>query len=153
MVLSKSESFTRRDPYLLMNSSIFRGEGGTRQIVLQLCGIFFKAISSKLEAGEPWHAERHPSPPDVPCYPPTKLASARPAPAGCPVWPHCCLWSPPVPHLQHLLLNLFRRAQVTVGSRPSPHSLRIRSRWKELSSVCRAQNMDVSLPHKPNAGC
>lgn len=65
MVLNESELFTLHNPRLLMNTSILFWK-----IVLQSCGIFFNAISSKLEGGKPLNAKRLPSPQDA--FPPSR---------------------------------------------------------------------------------
>lgn len=104
MVLNESELFTLHNPRLLMNTSILFWK-----IVLQSCGIFFNAISSKLEAGKPLNAKRLPSPqdalPSIPIPTPQLRPSSR---------------IPPVPSAQHLFLNLLGRPEAMQGSCPTP---------------------------------
>lgn len=145
MVLNESELFTLHTPCLLMNTSILFWK-----IVLQSCGIFFNAVSSKLEAGKPLNAKT------------TSITSRCSSP---PSQPRPGSHSPPAPRPQHLFLNLCGSAEATQGCLPRPpwRSLRVKleagglklRRVRALSSVWKGTKRWAKVPRelKSSAGC
>lgn len=81
MVLNESELFTLHSPRLLMNTSILFWK-----IVLPSCGIFFNAVNSKLEAGEPQNGKKKRFPITLRCPYFKPSPAGPPHPAQHPTW-------------------------------------------------------------------